>query len=162
GSQVEGFQAGDRVAVFPFAPCGECSTCARGDDHVCMNAATTGLGLGLNPGAYAESVVVGGSMLVAVPDELSFEHAALVEPLAVALHGVEIGAAKPGDHCVVIGAGPIGVMTALALSARGIERVLVVERNERRQARIRELGFEAAGLDGVHESVLSWFGGEAA
>jgi 2-desacetyl-2-hydroxyethyl bacteriochlorophyllide A dehydrogenase len=166
GSQVGGFQLGDRVAVFPFAPCGECSNCRRGDEHVCQNAAVTGLGLGLNPGAYAESVVVDASMLVRIPDGLSFEHAALVEPLAVALHGVEIGEAEPGlpgfNRCVVIGAGPIGVMTALALRARGIERVLVVERNERRLERIRELGFEAVGLDGVHDRVLSWFGGEAA
>jgi 2-desacetyl-2-hydroxyethyl bacteriochlorophyllide A dehydrogenase len=126
-----------------------------------MNAATTGLGLGLRPGAYAESVVVDGSMLVRIPDELSFEHGALVEPLAVALHGVQIGEAESGDRCVVIGAGPIGAMTALALRARGIERVLVVERNERRQERMRDLGFEAVGLEGVHDRVLSWFGGEA-
>jgi 2-desacetyl-2-hydroxyethyl bacteriochlorophyllide A dehydrogenase len=162
GSGAGGFRPGDRVAVFPFSPCGQCPNCRRGDEHVCMNAATTGLGLGLRPGAYAESVVVDGSMLVRIPDGLSFEHAALVEPLAVALHGIEICEAKPGDRCVVIGAGPIGVMTALALQARGIERVLVVERNDRRQARIRELGFEAVGLDGVHDHVLSRFGGDAA
>jgi 2-desacetyl-2-hydroxyethyl bacteriochlorophyllide A dehydrogenase len=162
GGRVEGFRVGDRVAVYPFSPCGECPNCRRGDDHVCLNAATTGLGLGLRPGAYAESVVVDGSMLVRIPDELSFEHAALVEPLAVALHGAQIGEAKRGDRCLVIGAGPIGGMTALALRAREIERVLVVERNERRQERMRELGFEATGLAGVHERVLAWFGGEAA
>jgi (R,R)-butanediol dehydrogenase / meso-butanediol dehydrogenase / diacetyl reductase len=160
GEVVEGFAPGDRVAVFPFAPCGECSNCRRGDDHVCQQAPITGLGLGANPGGYAESVVVDGSMLIPIPDELSFEHGALVEPLAVALHGIEIGEARPGDRCVVIGAGPIGVMTALGLRARGIEDVLVVERNERRQERIRALGFEAFGLDGVHDRVLEAFGGE--
>jgi 2-desacetyl-2-hydroxyethyl bacteriochlorophyllide A dehydrogenase len=166
GSDVEGFQVGDRVAVFPFAPCGECANCRRGDDHVCQNAAVTGLGLGMNPGAYAESVVVDRSMLVPIPDRLSFEHGALVEPLAVALHGIELGEARPDragfDRCVVIGAGPIGVMTALGLRARGIDRVLVIERNERRQERMRALGFEAVGLDGVHERVLGWFDGEPA
>jgi (R,R)-butanediol dehydrogenase/meso-butanediol dehydrogenase/diacetyl reductase len=166
GTDVDGFQVGDRVAVFPFAPCAVCSNCRRGDDHVCQNAAVTGLGLGLNPGAYAESVVVDRSMLVRIPDQLSFEHGALVEPLAVALHGIEVGEAKAGlpgfDRCVVIGAGPIGVMTALGLRARGIDHVLVVERNERRQERMRALGFDAVGLDGVHERVLAAFGGEAA
>jgi (R,R)-butanediol dehydrogenase / meso-butanediol dehydrogenase / diacetyl reductase len=162
GSAVEGFQVGDRVAVFPFAPCGECSNCLRRDDHVCQNAAVTGLGLGLNAGAYAESVVVDRSMLVPIPDELSFEHGALVEPLAVALHGIEVGEVKPSDRCVVVGAGPIGVMTAFGLRARGVERMLVVERNEHRQERIRRLGFEAIGLDGVHERVLEGFDGEAA
>jgi (R,R)-butanediol dehydrogenase/meso-butanediol dehydrogenase/diacetyl reductase len=161
GADVEGFQAGDRVAIYPFAPCGECSNCRRGNDHVCQEAALTGLGLGMNPGGYAEAVVVDGGMLVRIPDELSFEHGALVEPLAVALHGIEIGEANPGDRCVVIGAGPIGVMTALGLRARGIDDVVVVERNERRQERIRTLGIEAVGLDGVHDRILRGFGGEA-
>jgi (R,R)-butanediol dehydrogenase / meso-butanediol dehydrogenase / diacetyl reductase len=160
GPAVQGFAVGDRVAVFPFAPCGECSNCARGDDHVCQQAAVTGLGLGANPGGYAESVVLDGSMLVSIPDQLSFEHGALVEPLAVALHGIEVGGAQPGDRCVVIGAGPIGVMTALGLRALGIDDVLMIERNDRRRERVRALGFEALGLDGVHDRVLAAFGGE--
>jgi 2-desacetyl-2-hydroxyethyl bacteriochlorophyllide A dehydrogenase len=160
GEGVEGFEVGERVAIFPFAPCGECPNCRRGDLHVCMQAAATGLGLGINQGGYAESVVVGASMLVKIPDELSFEHGALVEPLAVGLHGIEIGEAKPGCRCVVIGAGPIGVMSALGLRARGIDEIVVVERNERRQERMRGLGFEAIGLEGVHDEVLRLFGGE--
>ena len=115
------------MAVFPFASCGECPNCARGDLHVCQQAAMTGLGLGQNHGGFAESVAVKQSMIVPIPDSLSFEHGALVEPLAVALHGIDIAEAEPGDRCVVIGAGPIGVMTALALRARGIEDVLVIE-----------------------------------
>jgi (R,R)-butanediol dehydrogenase/meso-butanediol dehydrogenase/diacetyl reductase len=158
---VEGFSPGDRVVVYPFSACGECSNCRRGDDHVCQQASVTGLGLGTNPGAYAETVVVDGSMLVRIPDELSFEHGALVEPLAVALHGIDVGEARPGDRCVVVGAGPIGVMTALGLRARGIRDVLVVEKNERRQERVRALGFEAVGLAGVHDRMLAAFGGEA-
>jgi threonine dehydrogenase-like Zn-dependent dehydrogenase len=161
GDAVMGFSPGDRVAVYPFAACGQCSNCRRGDHHVCQQAAVTGLGLGMNPGAYAESVVVDGSMLIPIPEDLSFEHGALVEPLAVALHGIEVAEARPGDRCVVIGAGPIGVMTALGLRARGIDRVLIVEKNEHRQERMRELRFEALGLEGVHDRVLGAFGGEA-
>jgi len=160
GEGLEGFSTGDRVAVFPFASCGQCPNCRRGDDHVCQLAATTGLGLGANPGGYAESVVVDGSMLIPIPAELTFEHAALVEPLAVALHGIDIGEATASDRCVVIGAGPIGVMTALALRARGTEQVLVIERNERRQERMRALGIEALGLDDVHVKVIEALGGE--
>jgi 2-desacetyl-2-hydroxyethyl bacteriochlorophyllide A dehydrogenase len=160
GEAVERFSSGDRVAVFPFAPCGECPNCLRGDYHVCQQAATTGIGLGINPGAYAESVVVDESMLIPLPDDLSLEHGALVEPLAVALHGIDIGGAAAGDACVVIGAGPIGVMTALALKARGIERVLVIERNERRRERIESLGFDALGLEDVHVKVLEALDGD--
>lgn len=159
---VEGVSPGDRVAVYPFAPCRECPNCRRGDYHVCQQAATSGLGLGANPGAYAESVVVHHSMLVQLPEELSLEHAALVEPLAVALHGIDIGEATPGCSCVVIGAGPIGVMCALALKARGVERIVVVEKNERRRERMRSLGVEALGLEDVHMRVLDAFGGDPA
>ncbi len=160
GSAVEDFSVGDRVTVYPFASCGECPNCLRGDLHVCVNAAFTGLGLGMNPGGYAESVVVDGSMLVPLPDELSMEHGALVEPLAVGLHAIDLGEAKPGDACVVIGAGPIGVVTALGLKAKGIDRVIVVERNERRQERMRSLGVDAVGLDDVHMRVVEALGGE--
>jgi (R,R)-butanediol dehydrogenase/meso-butanediol dehydrogenase/diacetyl reductase len=160
GSAVEGFSAGDRVTVYPFASCGQCPNCLRGDFHVCANAAFTGLGLGMNPGGYAESVVVDGSMLVALPDALSLEHGALVEPLAVGLHAIDLGEAKPGDACAVIGAGPIGAVTALGLKAKGIDRVIVVERNEHRQERMRSLGVEAVGLDDVHMRVVEALGGE--
>ena len=160
GEAVEGFSVGDRVAVYPFVSCGECPNCLRGDAHVCANAATTGLGLGMNPGGYAESVAVDASMLVPLPDDLSMEHGALVEPLAVGLHGIAIGEARPGDACAVIGAGPIGVVTALGLQAKGIDRVIVVEKNEHRQERIRALGVEAVGLDDVHMRVVEALGGE--
>jgi 2-desacetyl-2-hydroxyethyl bacteriochlorophyllide A dehydrogenase len=160
GSALESFSVGDRVAVYPFASCEECPNCRRGDYHVCQQAAVTGLGLGANPGAYAESVVVQGSMLVPIPEDLPLEHGALVEPLAVGLHGVTIGEAEPGDRCLVIGAGPIGLMTALSLRARGIDEVIVVEKNERRQERIRLFGFDPLGLDDIHVRVLEAFGGD--
>jgi (R,R)-butanediol dehydrogenase/meso-butanediol dehydrogenase/diacetyl reductase len=162
GAEVDpAFSVGDRVAVYPFAPCGECANCRRGDLHVCREAAVKGLGLGMNEGAYAESVVVEETMLMPIPSGLSFEHAALIEPLAVGLHGISIGETTPADSCVVIGAGPIGVMTALGLKARGVERVLVVEKNAHRQGRIRSFGFEAIGLDQVHDRVLEEFDGAA-
>jgi 2-desacetyl-2-hydroxyethyl bacteriochlorophyllide A dehydrogenase len=160
GADVHGFSVGDRVAVYPFASCEQCPNCRRGDHHVCQQAATTGLGLGANPGGYAESVVVRDSMLVPIPDDLSLEDGALVEPLAVGLHGLNVGEARPGDRCVVIGAGPIGVMTAFALRARDIEDVLVVEKNERRQERVRSFGFDAIGLEDVHVKVIDAFGGD--
>jgi 2-desacetyl-2-hydroxyethyl bacteriochlorophyllide A dehydrogenase len=160
GANVSGFSVGDRVAVYPFASCGQCPNCRRGDDHVCQQAATTGLGLGANPGGYAESVVVREAMLVPIPDELSLEDGALVEPLAVGLHGLNVGEARAGDRCVVIGAGPIGVMTAFALRARDIEDVLIVERNERRQERMRSFGFDAIGLEDVHLKVMDAFDGD--
>jgi (R,R)-butanediol dehydrogenase/meso-butanediol dehydrogenase/diacetyl reductase len=160
GSAVERLSVGERVAVYPFASCGECPNCRRGDYHVCQQAATTGLGLGANPGAYAESVVAHHAMLVPIPAGLSFEHGALVEPLAVALHGIRIGEVQPDDRCVVIGAGPIGLMCSLALKAQDVQQVVAVERNERRRQRMEALGVEALGLEGVHDQILEIFGGD--
>jgi (R,R)-butanediol dehydrogenase/meso-butanediol dehydrogenase/diacetyl reductase len=99
-------------------------------------------------------------MLFALPDRLSFEQGALVEPLAVALHGINLGEVGASDRCVVIGAGPIGVMTALGLRARGVERIVAIERNERRQERMRSLGVEAVGLEDVHVRTVEALGGE--
>jgi (R,R)-butanediol dehydrogenase / meso-butanediol dehydrogenase / diacetyl reductase len=158
GEAVEGFSTGDRVAVYPFAPCRRCPNCRRGDYHVCEQAAVMGLGLGATPGAYAEAVLAHHSMLVPMPEELSFEHGALVEPLAVALHGIHIGEVTPEDRCVVIGAGPIGVMCALALEALGTDRVIVVEKNARRRDRMRSLGVDSVGLDDVHTEIAGALG----
>jgi (R,R)-butanediol dehydrogenase/meso-butanediol dehydrogenase/diacetyl reductase len=147
---VEGLSEGDRVVVFPFKPL---------DHHDIEVAMSTGLGLGVNPGAYAEAVVVSADMVWRLPESVDLEHGTLVEPLAVALHGLNVGEVTPGDRCAVIGAGPIGVMVAHALRARGVERTVVVEKNARRLGRIRSLGFEAVGLDSVHADVMEQLGG---
>jgi threonine dehydrogenase-like Zn-dependent dehydrogenase len=78
----------------------------------------------------------------------------------VALHGINVGDTELNDRCVVIGAGPIGVMTAFALRARGIDDVLIVEKNERRQERMRSFGFDAVGLEDVHNKVIESLGGD--
>jgi 2-desacetyl-2-hydroxyethyl bacteriochlorophyllide A dehydrogenase len=149
GSGVDGFSGGERVCVYPFKPL---------DHHDLESAMTSGLGLGMVPGGFAEAVVVPEEMVWRLPDGMELEHGALVEPLAVALHGLNIAGVQPNDPCVVIGAGPIGVMTALALRARGVENFVVVEKNERRRERIEGLGFRALELDGVHEAALAALG----
>jgi len=149
GPGVEGFQIGDRVCVFPFRPL---------EQHDLEVAMSTGLGLGEHAGAYAEWIVVDQEMLWALPEGIDLEHGALVEPLAVALHGLDIGAVEASEACAVIGAGPIGVMTAFALRARGIENIVVIERNERRRRRMQDFGFEAIDLESVHEQTLAKLG----
>jgi 2-desacetyl-2-hydroxyethyl bacteriochlorophyllide A dehydrogenase len=150
GNGVGGHAAGDRVCVYPFAPL---------DHHDLQTAMETGIGMSDHPGAYAETVVVDEAMLWRLPDGVSFDEGALVEPLAVALHGLNVAEVTAHEPCVVIGAGPIGTMTAVALRARGVERIVVVERNERRLERARQLGLDAIGLDGVHEGALAALGG---
>lgn len=160
GPEVEGWGLGDRVCVFPFEPCGECLSCLAGNEQLCVNAVSTGIGLGAKPGAYAETIAVGATTLRRLPEGLSDQHGALVEPLAVGLHGVSVSGADPAGPAAVIGAGPIGVMTALSLRARGFENVVVVEPNQRRRARIESLGFDAVGLEGVHMAVIGALGNQ--
>jgi 2-desacetyl-2-hydroxyethyl bacteriochlorophyllide A dehydrogenase len=150
GDGVEGHAPGDRVCVYPFAPI---------DHHDLQVAMETGIGMSDHPGAYAEAVVVEKSMLWRLPEDISFDEGALVEPLAVALHGLNIAEVTAGEPCAVIGAGPIGTMTAVALRARGVDRLVVIEKNARRLERARELGFHAVGLDTVHEDTLAALGG---
>ena len=151
GEAVEGYSPGERVCVYPFAPV---------DHHDLQVAMESGIGMSEHPGAYAEAVIVDQAMLWRLPEGVGFEEGALVEPLAVALHGLNVAEVAAGDPCAVIGAGPIGTMTAVALRARGVERLVVIEKNERRLERARLLGFEAVGLDAVHERTLAALGGE--
>ena len=146
GPDVTGWSEGDRAAVYPFVP---------SPVHD-MTASVTGIGCGGPAGGLAEYAVVGADRLWRLPESLPTETGALVEPLAVALHALDVGGVRPDDPVAVVGAGPIGVLTALALRARGITRVAVVEPNAARRER---LDLPAFGIDGVHENVLAALGG---
>jgi threonine dehydrogenase-like Zn-dependent dehydrogenase len=146
GPGVSGWEEGERVCVYPFAP-------REGLDL--SVAMASGIGLGTNDGGYAELMTCRAEMLWRLPDEVELSHGALVEPLAVGLHGIDIAGAAPEQGCCVLGCGPIGAMTLVGLRARGFERIVVVEPNERRRALAERLGATAAvGLEGVHEAVL--------
>lgn len=160
GEGVSGLEPGQRVCVLPMDPCGECAACRDGHGHLCLQAPVRGHGLGGRAGAFAERVLAPATGVFALPDEISDEHGALVEPLAVAVHAVRLGAAEQRDPVVVLGAGPIGVMTALALRASGYERLVVVEPGDRRRDRAAALGFETMPLEGVHMAAVEALGGE--
>jgi 2-desacetyl-2-hydroxyethyl bacteriochlorophyllide A dehydrogenase len=160
GDGVEGWSVGDRVAVNPFVPCLECELCKDGYGYLCPQGLADGIGLGQAQGAYAEWVVVPAQTLHRLPDSVSDRDGALVEPLAVGIHGVSISRSDPSIPVAVLGAGPIGVMTALALRARGYEKVVVVELNDRRRELIAGLGFTAiGGGDDLVERVNEVLGG---
>jgi (R,R)-butanediol dehydrogenase / meso-butanediol dehydrogenase / diacetyl reductase len=126
GSDVDGWSDGDRVAVLPFASCGDCDACRRGDEHVCGDAIAKGVGLGSGrPGAYAERVVVDERMLFALPDEVDDRAGTLVEPTAVAIHAVRRVRPQRGQRIAVVGGGPIGLLTSLVAQGEGADVVLV-------------------------------------
>jgi len=141
GEGVEGWKVGERIVSLPYISCGTCDACTRGDGLRC--AAMQAIGLGMVPGAYAELVRVHPATTLRIPDGVSFREAALVEPLAVGLHGVRLGNVGPSTACVVMGAGPIGAVTTLWARHTGARAVVVSDPSEGRRALATGLGAHA-------------------
>jgi threonine dehydrogenase-like Zn-dependent dehydrogenase len=138
GSDVTRWAVGERVVGGSAPKCGTCRRCREGKPSQCENrqSAITDN----SDGAFAEFIMVRAGGILRLPDTLSARHAALAEPLAVALHGITRSGAAPGDDVMVIGAGPIGALSVAALRCLGIERVVVVEPHEGRRALARAVG----------------------
>jgi (R,R)-butanediol dehydrogenase / meso-butanediol dehydrogenase / diacetyl reductase len=152
-----GVQAGDRVVVEPVRFCGACRACRIGASYICYNLKVLGVDL---PGGMQEYWPVPVDRLLKVPDTLVDDHAALIEPLAVATHDVTRAGVKTGDAVLVFGGGPIGALIALVSRHRGA-RVIVSELNPYRIELLKNLGLEVVGpgVD-VIKFANDWTGGE--
>ncbi|WP_263410649.1 galactitol-1-phosphate 5-dehydrogenase [Terriglobus tenax] len=129
GSQVQGYQPGDRVTFDSTVYCGQCDFCRRGEVNLCDNRQVMGVSCGdyRRHGAFAEFVAVPARILYKLPSGFPFEEAAMLEAVAVALHGVRVSQLKPGDSALVIGAGMIGLLTAQAARAAGARSVTIAD-----------------------------------
>jgi (R,R)-butanediol dehydrogenase/meso-butanediol dehydrogenase/diacetyl reductase len=132
------WKPGARVAVYPLISCGQCAPCREGDAHVCERLGLIGIDA---DGGMAELVKARPDQLFALPDAVSDEQAALVEPLSVAVHAVRSSCFRSGDSTVVMGAGPIGNLVAQVLRASGARAVIVAEVKELRRKLAEEQGF---------------------
>ncbi len=144
GAERYGWRIGDRVAGTSHDACGVCQKCVEGRYNLCENYGRPGLHkqYGHNTqGADAEYVVQGVKTIFRLPDRLSFDEGAIVDPASIALHVANRGGIAPGDTVAVTGAGPIGLLAGDAARVRGAARVIVVGRG-RRLAKAAELGFE--------------------
>lgn len=130
--------AGAPVAINPLLTCGTCYACTSGIPHVCAKLGLVGID---RDGGFAEYVAVPLHTVCPLPETLPLEQAALVEPLAVAVHAVRVSNLKVGDVTAILGAGPIGIMTALVARLAGAREVIVSERSPRRLEVAREMGF---------------------
>ena len=137
GAGVTEWREGDRVAVEPIYKCGHCGPCAAGNYNVCQQIGFHGL---MSDGGMAEYTVVPTNMLHRLPDNVSLELGALVEPMSVAYHAATLGDVSPGDTAMVFGAGPIGIGLWFALRGKGLQDVFVVEPSPVRRAAIEALG----------------------
>lgn len=138
GRGVTKFKTGDRVVVEPILACRQCEACRAGKYNLCVDLGFHGLSGG--GGGFSSFTVVDEHMVHRMPDVLSYEQGALVEPAAVALHAVRMSKLKAGDKAAVFGAGPIGLLVIEALRAAGAAEIYVVELSPQRAEKARELG----------------------
>ncbi|WP_299570924.1 alcohol dehydrogenase catalytic domain-containing protein [uncultured Shewanella sp.] len=129
GKNVSGYSVGERVVVRPLDWCGECPACDAGHTHVCQNLKFMGID---TPGAFQNSWTVKSRTLHKLPENVSLQQGALIEPLSVACHDVSRSRLSAGEKAVVIGGGPIGQLVALVAKSVGAE-VIISEPNESRR-----------------------------
>jgi len=142
GSRVDGWRVGERVTFDSTISCGECPSCRSGHVNLCDRRRV----LGVAPaeyrqhGAFAEFVTLPPRILYRLPDALSFEQAAMVEPVSIAVHAVQRVRVSPTDTAVVVGSGMIGLFVIQALRWAGAKRIIALDLEEKRLALARELG----------------------
>jgi L-iditol 2-dehydrogenase len=146
GDGVAEFGIGDRVVPLNSAPCDICYWCRKGQQNLCED-------LLFNNGAYAEFLRVPARIVekntLRVPDGLPLEHAALTEPLACVVRGLEESGAQSGDSMIVIGAGPIGLMFMHAAELAGMEVIAVVKRAEQAETARRFGARQVLSIEGL-------------
>ena len=140
GREVEGLKSGDLVSVIPLRSCGQCEHCRKGEVQWCAR-------FGLQGGGYAEYALTRPNQCVRLPADLSLADGAIVEPLAVALHGVNLSGLKAGDKVLVLGAGPIGLAVAFWARRLGAARVAVQDVAEFQRERALAMGADVFVVD---------------
>lgn len=162
GAEVTNVKVGDRVCIEPIYYCGECKECRSGHYHVCRysNAAFVGI---VSDGGFAEFCVTEADKLHVLPDNVTLEEGALVEPTAVAYHGVLESGLQAGQTVLVIGAGPIGLLTAEVARASGATKIFVSDVSNERLEIAKTMGathvFNPMEVDVVSE-ILKETGGD--
>lgn len=160
GAGVDGWAVGDAVTVMPLDWDGTCPACLAGNSHICQNLNFVGID---SPGSLQQLWNVRADLLVRLPAGLPLAHAALAEPVAVAVHDVRRSELTAGDKVVVIGGGPIGVLIATVSRHFGAE-VAVIELEAGRRGQIEDLGFPTLDPRETNqvEWVETWTGGVGA
>ena len=152
GAGVEGWQVGQRVTAEPSLVCGECEPCRAGRYNICERLKVIGC---QSDGALAEYLVVPAEKLVHLPDNMTFEQGALVEPLAVGVHAMRLVPLSAATRLLILGAGTIGLSHLLAARALGVTDITVTDTVAAKLDLARALG--AAHVVDVSETSLADF-----
>jgi len=140
GKDVSGFRTGDLVSVIPLKSCGHCEYCRKGEVQWCSQ-------FGLQGGGYAEFALTRPQQCIRLPEAISLADGAIIEPLAVALHGVNLSGLREGDNVLVLGAGPIGLAVAFWARRMGAAKVAVQDIAEFQKNRALEMGADVFVVD---------------
>jgi (R,R)-butanediol dehydrogenase/meso-butanediol dehydrogenase/diacetyl reductase len=161
GSGVGDLQIGSRVTAMPFDGCGTCDRCMAGRPNHCRELRVHGCGG--RGGGYAEYSLASARHCIELPDSLGFEDGALIEPLAVALHGARMAGALAGKRVLVLGAGPIGLAATWWARRLGAGPIATAAATDRRRSLAQHLGADAFVVAGDHaaDAVVEALGGPA-
>jgi (R,R)-butanediol dehydrogenase/meso-butanediol dehydrogenase/diacetyl reductase len=140
GKGVEGLRTGDLVSVIPLQSCGQCASCKAGEVAWCD-------GFGLQGGGYAEYAVTKPNQCIRLPQSASLADGAIIEPLAVALHGVNMSGLKASDKVLILGAGPIGLAVAFWARRKGAAEVVIQDLATHQQERALAMGATGFAVD---------------
>ena len=165
GANVTDLSKGDRVTFDSTVYCGRCFFCARGEVNLCENREVMGVSPGpyRRHGAFAEFVSVPSRIVYRLPDNLSYEQAALIEAVSVAVHAVSLTPVKLGDTAVVVGSGMIGLLTMQAARAAGCSRVIAVDTDAGRLKLALSSGAtDTVEAKGAAEKIIELTGGRGA
>ena len=145
GAEVSRLREGDRITFDSTIYCGQCEFCQRGEVNLCNNRQILGVSIPewRREGAFAEYVVVPERITYPLPETIPFEHAAMIEPLAVAVHAVSLATVDADTTALVVGAGMIGLLVLQVLKAYNCRRVFVVDIDDTRLRLASELGATA-------------------
>lgn len=148
GTQVTNIAVGDRVAIEPGTPCRACHECMAGAYHLCADLIF--MATPPHDGALQELVALDARCLFSLPESMTYEEGALLEPLSVGIWGCNRARLAPGDDVIVTGAGPVGLLAAAAAQALGAKSVTVTDKSDERLALAADLGFEPEHAETVH------------
>ncbi|QFJ55014.1 galactitol-1-phosphate 5-dehydrogenase [Pseudobutyrivibrio xylanivorans] len=154
GESVDKSWMGKRVGVFPLIPCKECECCKNNKYEMCKDYSYLG---SRRDGGFAEYVTVPEWNLIELPERVSFEQAAMLEPMAVAVHAIRRVRPTSEDSVVIMGLGTIGLLVTMLLLDMGISNVFTIGNKESQKRFVMELGVpEAHYFDGSKDNAAEW------
>lgn len=139
GKEITEFYIGQRVTIEPQVYCGNCYPCRHGKYNLCEKLKVMGF---QTMGTASEYFVVDASKITPIPEDMSFEEGAMIEPLAVAVHGVKQMGDVTGMNIAVLGAGPIGNLVAQAAKGMGASKVMITDVSDLRLLKAKECGVD--------------------